>query len=134
MATQTHRPPAETSRPTSSGWLTFATVYLLIAGGLNLIWGITALAKKSYFVEDGLVWSNLQVWGWIAILVAATQILGALLIRSRRPGGMIIGIVVAVAGPLVNFTALGAYPVWSCAAIVCSLLVLWAVTVHWETR
>ena len=35
-------------------------------------------------------------------------------------------------GTLVNFLSIGAYPVWSIAAIVCSFLVLWAVTVHWE--
>ncbi len=28
--------------------------------------------------------------------------------------------------------SIGAYPVWSSIAIVCSMLVLWAVTVHWE--
>ncbi len=33
---------------------------------------------------------------------------------------------------LLNFTSIGAYPVWSSVAIVCSMLVLWAVTVHWE--
>ena len=29
-----------------------------------------------------------------------------------------------------NFTTVGAYPVWSCIAIVANALVLWAVTAH----
>lgn len=115
-----------------SGWLTFAGIYLGIAGVLNLIWGITALSKKSYFVEDGLVWSSLQTWGWIAVLIAVAQIVGGIAIYMRLTGGMIFGIVLAMCGILVNFGSIGAYPVWSLVAMVCSGLVLWAVTVHWE--
>jgi hypothetical protein len=132
MATQTQRTPAASSRPKTSGWLAFATIYLIIAGALNLIWGVTALSKKDFFNEDGLVWSNVQFWGWMALIVAAVQILTGLLIRARRSGGMIIGIVVGMVGALVNFVSIGAYPLWSGTAMVCSLLVLWAVTVHWE--
>src|SRR3954447_11775995 len=105
MATQTQRKPSAPPRSSTSGWLAFASIYLVIAGALNLIWGVTALAKKDYFAEDGLVWSNLQVWGWIALAVATVQILGGFLIRARRSGGMIIGILVAMAGALVNFTS-----------------------------
>jgi hypothetical protein len=132
MATQTNRTPAATSRSKTSGWLAFASIYLIIAGALNLIWGITALSKKDFFDENGLVWSNVQFWGWVALITAAVQILTGLLIRSRRSGGMILGILVGMVGALVNFTSIGAYPLWSGTAMVCSLLVLWAVTVHWE--
>jgi hypothetical protein len=125
MATQTHHVRA-------TGWLLFASLYLAIAGAFNLIWGITALSKKSYFHEGGLVWSSLDTWGWIALLIAVGQIVVAGLIYTQRTAGMILGIVFAMAGTLVNFASIGAYPVWSAAAIVCSLLVLWAVTVHWE--
>ncbi len=130
MATQTQVRKVPADRAT--GWLLFASLYLGIAGAFNLIWGITALSKKSYFIEDGLVWSSLSTWGWIAVLIGAAQILVAGLIFTHRAGGMILGIVFAMAGTLVNFMSIGAYPVWSSAAIVCSLLVLWAVTVHWE--
>jgi hypothetical protein len=110
----------------------FASVYLAIAGCFNVIWGITALAKKEYFAEGGLVFSNLQFWGWIALIAGAVQILTAFLIYARKAGGMILGVLVAMVATLVNFTSIGAYPVWSGAAIICSLLTLWAVTVHWE--
>ena len=132
MATQTRGTSPAPSRSKTSGWLAFASIYLIIAGALNLIWGVTALSKKDFFNEDGLVWSNVQFWGWMALIVAAVQILTGLLIRARRSGGMIIGIVVGMVGALVNFMSIGAYPVWSGTAMVCSLLVLWAVTVHWE--
>ena len=97
---------------------------------LNLIWGITAHAKKSYFVEEGLVWSNLEVWGSFAIVIALCQLVVGGLLFARKVAGMLMAIVVAMAGIFVNFLSIGAYPVWSIVAITGSALVLWAVTVH----
>ena len=67
---------------------------------LNLIWGITALANKDYFVEDGLVCSSLSFWGWIAIVVAAVQITAGGLLFARKIGGVIMAIVLAMCGIL----------------------------------
>jgi hypothetical protein len=131
MATTHPHPTPERAR-TTSGWVTFAALYLVIAGALNCIWGITALSKKTYFHEDGLVWSNLSFWGTIALIAAAAQLLAAYLVWSRRLLGMIVALVVAMVAILVNFMMIGAYPIWSCIAIVCNGLVLWAVTVHGE--
>lgn len=130
MATKTSPPRNDTQ--VRSGWITFAGTYLVIAGSLNFIWGITALVQKEYFREDGLVFSNLQFWGWIAVIIATVQILGGSLVFLQKVGGMLMALVLAMAGILLNFMSIGAYPVWSTIAIVCSGLVLWAVTVHWE--
>jgi len=132
MATQTQPKRDAPQRARTSGWLAFASIYLALAGLLNAIWGITALSKQSYFDESGLVWSSLNTWGWVALIIGAVQILGGALIYTHKVGGMIMGIVLAMCGILLNFTSIGAYPVWSSVAIVCSMLVLWAVTVHWE--
>ncbi|MDA0160038.1 hypothetical protein OM076_07180 [Solirubrobacter ginsenosidimutans] len=113
-----------------SGWVAFAGSYLVLAGMLNLIWGISALANKSYFAENGLLWSSLSTWGWIAIVIAAVQIIGGGLLFARKVGGVIMAIVISMCGMLVNFLSIGAYPVWSVVAMVCNALVLWAVTVH----
>src|ERR1700754_859293 len=118
------------ARRVGTGWVAFAGSYLAIAGMLNLIWGITALSKKEYFVEGGLVWSGLGTWGWIAVVVAIIQIVAGGLLFARKIGGVLMAIVIAMCGMLVNFISIGAYPVWSSIALICNALVLWAVTVH----
>ncbi len=118
------------SKRIGTGWVAFAGTYLGIAGALNLVWGITALSKKSYFVEDGLIFSSLSMWGWLAVIIAAVQILAGVLLFARKLGGILIAIVLAMCGILLNFLSIGAYPVWSIVAMVCNGLVLWAVTVH----
>lgn len=114
----------------SPGWAVFVAAYLVIAGTLNVIWGIVALDNKSYFVQGGLLWSELNTWGWVAIIVGAIQILGAALVAARRAGGAVIAGFLAFFGIMLNFLAIGAYPVWSVIGLVVDGLIIWAVTVH----
>jgi hypothetical protein len=118
---------AESSGP---GWVAFASAYLAIAGGMHVIWGIVALSNKSAFHEDGLVWSKLDTWGWIAIVLGGLQMVAALMIFARRFAGQWLGGVLAIAGVFLSFLAAGAYPIWSVMALVANGLVLWAVTTH----
>ena len=136
-----HQDPQHTMPPPSAGavraaersgpgWVAFASAYLAIAGGMHVIWGIVALSNKSAFHEDGLVWSKLDTWGWIAIVLGALQMVAALMIFARRFAGQWLGGVLAIAGVFLSFLAAGAYPIWSVMALVANGLVLWAVTTH----
>ena len=116
-----------------TNWLNFAAAYLIAAGGMAVIWGIVALANKSAFVENGLVWSKLNLWGWVAIGVGLLQVLAAFFVIQRRFAGQWLAGVLAGLGILLHFLALGAYPVWSVIALVTNGLVLWAVTAHGES-
>jgi len=116
-----------------TNWLNFAAAYLIAAGSMAVIWGIVALANKQAFAEDGLVWSKLNLWGWIAIGVGLVQVLAALFVIQRRFAGQWLAGVFAGLGILVHFLTLGAYPVWSVIALVTNGLVLWAVTAHGES-
>ena len=113
-----------------SGWIAFAGAYLFVAGLMNIIWGIVALSNKSAFTEDGLVWSSLNTWGWIAIVTGTLQVVGGLMILARRFAGQWLGGVLAIVGIFVSFFSAGAYPIWSVIALVANALVLWAVTAH----
>jgi hypothetical protein len=125
---QQYRPAGE--QTSSPGWALFVAAYLVIAGVLNIIWGIVALDNKSYFVSGGLLWSELNTWGWIAIVVGAIQILGSMLVAARRAGGAVIAGFLAFFGIMLNFLSIGAYPVWSVIMLVVDAMIIWAVTVH----
>jgi hypothetical protein len=118
------------ARDYRSGWVAFAGAYLLVAGTMNVIWGIVALDNRSEFHESGLVWSNLNTWGWVAIAAGGAQILAGLLVLSQTFAGQWLAGILALCGIFVNFLSAGAYPVWSLIALVANGLVLWAITVH----
>ncbi len=122
--------PTTQQYESSSGWATFVAVYLTLTGVLNIVWGIAALSNKSYFTTGGLLWSELNTWGWVAIIVGAVQVLGAILVAARRAGGAIIAGTLAFFGIMLNFLSIGAYPVWSVILLVIDAMIIWAVTVH----
>lgn len=113
-----------------SGWAIFVGAYLFIAGVLNAIWGLAALDNKSYFITEGLLWSSLNTWGWVALIVGVVQIVGSLLVFARNAAGAVIAAFLAFCGLIMNFLSIGAYPVWSAILLVIDALILWAVTVH----
>jgi hypothetical protein len=125
----THRSePVE--RDPGIGWSLFAGTYVGFTGLVNLLWGITALTKKSYFDEGGLLWLQLDEWGWIALIIAALQLLTAALLYLRKSAGVFLGLSLAMLTMLLHFLSFRAYPTWSAAALAGNALVIWAVTAH----
>ena len=46
----------------------FASILLMVAGTVNIIYGIAALDDSKFFVgETRYVFSNLNTWGWITL-------------------------------------------------------------------
>jgi hypothetical protein len=60
------------------GWVAFAGIMILIAAVLNAIWGIAAIDKASFFIEDErLILSDLSTWGWIILVIGVLQAFAA---------------------------------------------------------
>jgi hypothetical protein len=115
---------------TRSGWVTFAAVLILIAGGYNLIWGYAALDRKELFHEGSLIYSNLDFWGWFFIVIGALQILSALLLFARRTGGAMLAGIGASMSAFIAFFALLANTDWALVIIALDVFILWAIFGH----
>jgi hypothetical protein len=115
-----------------SGWVTFSAVLVLIAGAYNIIWGYTALDKKELFNQSGLIYSNLDFWGWFFIIIGALQLLTAILLFTRRPFGAMLAAIGASTSALVAFFALLSGTDRALLVIAMDILVLWSVFAHFE--
>ncbi len=63
--------------PRGIGWVTFAGIMLGLIGTFNIIDGIVALSRSSFFVANArFVFSDLRTWGWIIMIVGGLQIIG----------------------------------------------------------
>ena len=78
---------------TLSGWWVFAGVLLLVAGVLNIIYGIAAIGDSKFFTENATyIISGLHTWGWVMLIIGvlrgvnllALPIMGRLLTLNRR--------------------------------------------------
>ena len=115
-----------------AGRATFAAVLLLIAGTLNIIYGIGALDKANIFTnETRYIFTNLNTMGWVLIVLGVIQLTGGFSLLAGNTYGRVIGLVGASLGAIgALFSIGGANPWWSlaifalCVYIIQGLVVL----------
>src|SRR5215212_2963172 len=71
-----------------AGRVAFAATLLLIAGTLNVIYGIGALDDANAFVNDRrYILTNLNTLGWVLIVLGVIQLGGGISLISGNPYG-----------------------------------------------
>jgi uncharacterized membrane protein SirB2 len=95
----------------------FAAALLLIAGMLNIIYGIGALDNANIFVNDKrFIFTNLNTMGWVMIVLALIQLTGGFSLLAGNTWGRFVGILGASLGAISALLSIGgAYPWWSLA-------------------
>jgi len=109
-----------------AGRAAFAAVLLMIAGALNLIYGIAAISDANFF-EDSTryVFSNLNAWGWITVVLGAIQLTGAFSLLGGGVWGRIVAITGASFGAIGALLSIGgAFPFWSLGVFALCVIVL----------
>src|SRR5271167_4404508 len=94
-----------------SGWWLFAGVLLLVAGCLNVIWGIAAVANSHFFVANQhYVVSSLHTWGWITLILGVLELFAAFSLFAGGEFGRWIGILAAALTSISALMSIPAYP------------------------
>ena len=117
------------------GRAAFAAILLLIAGVLNVIYGIAAIGEAHFFTDGGIhyVFSELNTWGWITVVLGVIELTGGFSLLSGNAYGRVIGIVAASLGAIGSLLAVaGAYPFWSLGVFALCVIVLHGLIVYGE--
>jgi hypothetical protein len=117
-----------------AGRATFAAILLLIAGTLNIIYGIGALDSANIFVNDTrFVFSDLSTMGWVLILLGVLQLTGGFSLLAGNTYGRVIGLVGAGLGAIGALLSIGgANPWWSLAIFALCIYVIQGIVVLGE--
>ena len=117
-----------------TGRASFAAVLLLIAGTLNIIYGIGALDSANIYANDTrYIFTNLNTLGWVLIILALIQLTGGFSLLSGNTYGRVIGIVGASLGAIVALLSIGgAYPWWNLGIFVLCVYVVHGILVFGE--
>jgi hypothetical protein len=115
-----------------AGRATFAAILLLIAGTLNIIYGIGALDSANIYANDTrYIFTNLNTMGWVLIVLGVIQLTGGFSLIAGNTYGRIIGIIGGTLGAVVALLSIGSgNPWWSlaifflCVWIVHGIMVL----------
>jgi hypothetical protein len=117
------------------GRATFAAVLLIIAGVLNVIYGIAAISEAHFFTDSGtqFVFSSLNTWGWIILLLGVLELTGGFSLLSGNTYGRVIGVIAASFGAIGSLLGVaGAYPFWSLGVFALCVIVLHGLIVYGE--
>ena len=114
-----------------AGRATFAAILLLIAGTINVIYGIGALDSANIFVNDKrFILDDLNRMGWVLIILGAIQLTGGFSLLAGNTYGRFIGIIGGSLGAIgALFSIGGANPWWSLAIFFLCVWVVYGIVV-----
>jgi hypothetical protein len=115
------------------GWVVFAAVIMMMAGGFHALMGLVALFRDDYYVttSSGLALTlDYTPWGWTHLLLGVLVFVagGALLVGQTWARVVAVGL--AVVSAAANMVFVAAYQWWSITVIVLDVLVIYALVVH----
>jgi hypothetical protein len=117
-----------------AGRATFAAVLLLIAGTLNIIYGIGALDSANIFANDTrYIFTNLNAMGWVLIVLGVIQLTGGFSLMAGNAYGRVIGIIGASLGAIGALLSIGGSdPWWSLAIFALCVYIIHGILVVGE--
>ncbi len=110
-----------------TGWWVFAGILLLIAGVLNIIWGIAAISESHFVTVNGAqyVFGKLNTWGWVTLILGAIEILAALSLFQGGSFGRWFGVFAASLAAIGALLDIWVLPFWSICVFALSVIVLY---------
>ncbi len=110
-----------------TGWWVFAGILLLIAGVLNVIWGIAAIGESHFVTVNGAhyVFGKLNTWGWITLILGVIEIVAGFSLFSGGTFGRWFGIFAAGLVAIGAMLDIWVLPFWSICVFALSVIVIY---------
>jgi hypothetical protein len=113
------------------GWVVFAGVMIMMAGVINVIYGIAAISKSSFFTSNPhFVVSELKTWGWIVLILGVLQMCVAFGVWMQSAWARWTGVVMAALNAIAQLIFIPAYPLLALAVFTLDVLVIYALITY----
>jgi hypothetical protein len=115
-----------------AGRALFAGVLLVLAGTINVLYGIGALDNANIFSnEKRYILTNLNTLGWVLIVLGAIQLIGGFSLVAGNTFGRVIGIIGAGLGAVGALLSIGdSNPWWSVAVFFLCIYILHGIFIY----
>jgi hypothetical protein len=112
----------------------FAAILLMLAGTINIIYGIGALDDANIFVNDTrFVLDDLNTLGWVLIILGVIQLTGGFSLIAGNTYGRVIGITGGSLGAIGALLSIGGNnPWWSLCVFALCVYVVYGIIVFGE--
>jgi hypothetical protein len=93
----------------------FVAILLMIAGILDIVYGIAAVSNSHFYIEgERYLFTTTHTWGWIQIIIGVILLTASLSLFAGGTYGQVVGIVaatIAAIGALLDIS--GPHPWWA---------------------
>ena len=124
-----------------AGWIGFAGLLMIVMGAIAFFEGLIAIIRGGYFfsTQPGnpqIVVFDAKTWGWLTLLWGIVILLAGMGLVGGAGWARWFAIVVVSVSIIeqLGFVGNAAYPLWSLAVLALSVVILFALTVHWRDR
>ena len=121
-----------------TGWIAFAGILMVLIGAIDVFQGLIAIIRDNYYFTTGtqVIVFDTTTWGWITLLWGIVILLAGFGLLSGAGWARWLTIVAASVNVLgqLGFVGNSQYPLWALTGITLTLVVLYALIVHWSDR
>lgn len=118
----------------TDGWIRFASLALIIVGGLSIIDGLISLIHEEYFVirneNDLLVVGDYSAWGTAHLVLGILLLVSGFAVGAGKTWGRVIATIIAILNIFTQFAFIPAAPVASFLVIALDVAIIYALTIH----
>ena len=117
-----------------AGSALFVGILLMIAGVLDIVYGIAAVGNSKFYTADTTyVFSSLHTWGWITIILGIIELTAAFSLFGGGAYGRVVGIIAATLGAIGALLNVGGgHPWWSLGVFAICLVCIHGLAVLGE--
>ena len=117
---------------TTSGWVVFASMMLILAGIFGFIDGLVALIDDKVFLvtDDSVVAMDLTTWGWVHLILGIVVFFASLGVMSGQVWALVVGVIVAMLSAISQILFITVFPLWSITIIAIDILIIYGLVVH----
>jgi|SRR3954470_5226848 hypothetical protein len=121
--------------PTSAtdGWIRFASLALIIVGGLSIIDGLISFIHDGYFIvrkSELLIVGSYKAWGTAHLVLGILLVVSGLAVGAGMTWGRVVATIVAIFNIFAQFSFIPSAPVASFLIIAFDVAIIYALTVH----
>lgn len=117
-----------------AGRVAFAATLLLLAGFLNVLYGIGALDNANIFKDDvRYILDDLNTMGWVLIVIGIIQLIAGGSLMAGNAFGRVIGVAGGMLGAIGAVLSIGgARPWWSLAVFFLCIYIIHGILIYGE--
>jgi hypothetical protein len=117
----------------TDGWIRFASIALIVVGGLSIIDGLISFIHDGYFVvrkSELLIVGSYKAWGTTHLVLGILLVLSGLAVGAGKTWGRAVATIVAIFNIVAQFAFIPSAPVASFLIIAFDVAIIFALTVH----